>query len=336
MLQALPHTDERSMPADGAEDSRGITGRGIESRETDNRNLDRTQITESPYDDAALRQELADALNVSPDDPQVSQALVEAQIRLAAQRALDAQAASPPAAPGPGETAAGRAAVASAAADNPYAGLTMDQIYSQPWKFETVEKTPSGATIMVHHEYIPDPSAPIGTGIVTETTSIPGFTTTVRTTVAAPGRPTTLYFQQYDKNGDLTSSRRTSEVDLVTVPVRDANGDPVVPDVYAGIPGASPSGASGQMTPTPGPSGTPSGPDPGTTRGESGGIPQHEVGRTYVDGGAFYQETWTHNADGTTTYTWTRTRGGVTETATTDQNLTSLSDVTQLTFGYGQ
>jgi hypothetical protein len=319
------------MPAEGTEHSRGITGRGIESRETDNRNLDRSQITDSSYDDAALRQELADALNVSPDDPQVSQALIDAQIRLAAQRALDAQAASPSAAPGPGETAAGRAAVASAAPDNPYAGLTMDQIYSQPWKFETVEKNPSGATITLHHEYIPDPSAPIGTGIVTKTTSIPGFTTTVETTVAAPGRPTTLYLQQYDKNGDLTSSRRTSSVDFVTVPVRDANGDPVVPDVHAGIPGASPSGASGQTTPTPGPSGTPSSPDP-----QSVGTSVHEVGRTYVGGDTFYQETWTQNPDGTTTYTWTRTRGGVTETATTDQNLTSLSDVTQLTFGYGQ
>lgn len=327
MLQARPHTDERSMPADGAEDSRGITGRGVESRETDNRNLDRTQITDWSYEDAALRQELADALNVSPDDPQVSQALIDAQIRLAAQRALAAQAASPSATPGPGETAAGRA-VASAAPDNPYAGLTMDQIYSQPWKFETVEKTPSGSTITVHHEYIPDPSAPIGTGITTTTTAVPGYTTTVRTTVAAPDRPTTVYVQQYDENGDLTWSRQSSSVDFVTVPVRDANGDPVVPDVYAGIPGASPSGASGQTTPTSGPSGTPSSPDP-----QSGGTPEHEVGRTYVGGGAFYQETWTHNADGTTTYTWTRTRGGVTETATTDQNLTSLSDVTQLTFG---
>src|SRR2546429_6947376 len=104
MLQVRPHTDERSMPPDGAEHSRGIAGRGIESRETDNRNLDRTQITDSSYDDAALRQELADALNVSPDDPQVSQALIDAQIRLAAQRALDAQAAPPSAAPGPGQT----------------------------------------------------------------------------------------------------------------------------------------------------------------------------------------------------------------------------------------
>ena len=331
MLQVRPHTDERSMPVDGAEDSRGITDRGTESRETDNRNLDRTQITDSSYDDAALRQELADALNVSPDDPRVSRALIDAQMRLAAQRALGAQAASPRAAPGPGETAAGRAAVASAAPDNPYAGLTMDEILLRPWKWSTVEHGADGITKTVSSEYIPDPNAPIGTKIETTTTQLAGVDAQhVEIAVLSPDQPATVYTQLF-KDGELVSSHKQSTSDVWGTPVTDANGNPVVPDVRAGIPGATPSGASAQTTPTPGPSGTPSSPDP-----QSGGTPEHEVGRTYVDGGAFYQETWRHNADGTTTYTWTRTRSGVTETATTDQNLTSLSDVTQLNFGYGQ
>jgi hypothetical protein len=328
MLQVRPRTDERSMPADGAEHSRGITGRGIESRETDNRNLDLTQITDSSYDDAALRQELADALNVSPDDPKVSHALIDAQMRLAAQRALNAQATPPSAAPGPGQTGAGPAAVASAARDNPYAGLTMDEIYSRPWKWSTVEHG-GGLTTTVEHEYIPDPNAPVGTKIETTTRELSGRTI-VETAVNTPGQPAVVYTQTYE-HGDLIGSHKVSSDNVWGTRVTDANGNPVVPDVYADIPGASPSGASGQTTPAPGPSGRPSSPDP-----QSGGTPEHEVGRTYVDGDAFYQETWTHNTNGTTTYTWTRTRDGVTETATTDQNLTSLPDVTQLTFGHGQ
>ena len=319
MLQVRPHTDERSMPPDVAGHSRSITGRGIESRETDNRNLDRTQVTDSSYDDAALRQELADALNVSPDDPKVSHALPGAQMRLAAQRALDAQAASPSAAPAPGKTAAGRAAVASAAADNPYAGLTMGEILSRPWKWSTVEHGADGITKTVDNEYIPDPNGPIGTKIETTTTQLAGVDDQhVQIAVLSPSQPATVYKQIF-RDGELVSSHKQSTSDVFGTPVTDANGNPVVPDVRADIPGATPSGASGQTTPTPGP--------------QSGGTPEHEVGRTYVDGGAFYQEAWTHNADGTTTYTWTRTRDRVTETATTNQNLTSLSDVTQLTFG---
>lgn len=48
MLQVWPHTDERSMPADGAQQSRGITGRGTEARETDNRNLDQSRGLPAP------------------------------------------------------------------------------------------------------------------------------------------------------------------------------------------------------------------------------------------------------------------------------------------------
>src|SRR6266511_3173259 len=192
----------------------------------------KSDITESA-ENGALRQEIADALGASTDDPQVDHVIdsmagsaVITEMREAAARALDAAPAAPTT-PESGQPAAGPAtAVPAAPEDNPYTGLTIGEILSRPWKWNTVEKSPDGLTTTVDHEYIPDPNGPIGTKIETTTKELAGVDAKmVQTTVNAPGQPATIYTQTY-RDGELVSSSKQSSDNIFGNQVTDAGRQP--------------------------------------------------------------------------------------------------------------
>ena len=275
----------------------------------------KSDITESA-ENGALRQEIADALGASTDDPQVDHVIdsmagsaVITEMREAAARALDAAPAAPTT-PESGQPAAGPATVVPAAPeDNPYTGLTIGEILSRPWKWNTVEKSPDGLTTTVDHEYIPDPNGPIGTKIETTTKELAGVDAKmVQTTVNAPGQPATIYTQTY-RDGELVSSSKQSSDNIFGNQVTDADGRPAVPDARAGIPGASRGEGmhDNNNGPDDSPPSTPKDGDTPPSDAPAGQVPTPDTlggatQRTFVDGVFQYQEY--DNGDGT--FTWVR------------------------------
>src|SRR6266508_3435919 len=275
----------------------------------------KSDITESA-ENGALRQEIADALGASTDDPQVDHVIdsmagsaVITEMREAAARALDAAPAAPTT-PESGQPAAGPATVVPAEPeDNPYTGLTIGEILARPWKWNTVEKSPDGLTTTVDHEYIPDPNGPIGTKIETTTNELAGVDAKmVQTTVNAPGQPATIYTQTY-RDGELVSSSKQSSDNIFGNQVTDADGRPAVPDARAGIPGASRGEGmhDNNNGPDDSPPSTPKDGDTPPSDAPAGQVPTPDTlggatQRTFVDGVFQYQEY--DNGDGT--FTWVR------------------------------
>jgi hypothetical protein len=126
----------------------------------------------------------------------------------------------------------------------------MDEILQRHWEWSNTTTSPDGTVMTDLHEYIPNPDAALGTTIVTSTTTFPDGKKLVSTIVDKNnGELAELFRRTYDGD-ELTSSVRGTlkeQMDLV-----DALGNPVEPDVRAGIPGVSPSGTTttGAQTPS--------------------------------------------------------------------------------------